>query len=144
MPRDQLPRLAVEPFHRGILGEAVGVIEREDAFFRREPGAGAIGGGLDDAHPALRQFGRPLGAIGGAAEDQRVGKAGDAEPDPALRLGLACLGIERKAGDVDDIVEKADGGPDQLRQARLIELCLIAERVRTSRARLIEPSRHAP
>ena len=61
-------------------------------------------------------------AIGQPAEQQRVGKAGDAQADPALGLGLGLLLRQRVAGDVDHIVEQSDGKRGYLFQPRRIDV----------------------
>ena len=90
----------------------------------------------------------PLGsfhrAVAQAEHDQRVGQAGDAEPDAALGDRLLPLLLQRKARDVDDVVHHAHRHRHQIGKLSFVEMGCGVNGARTSRARLIEPSRQAP
>lgn len=83
------------------------VVEREAALLRRDVGRGEIGQALHRAQPLARELDRARRTVAHAAQDQRVGEARDAKADAALVLGLALLLRQRKARDVDHIVEHA-------------------------------------
>ncbi len=102
----------------------LGVEQREGAFLARQLGAGAVGRRLDGGHPALGQRDGLRCAVARAAQDQRIGQAGDAEADAALGLRLLALRGQRVVGDVDGVVEEAHGGRRQRLQPRLVELRL--------------------
>ena len=99
--------ILVEPGHR-LAGEIRRLVEeQEGAFLRGERAGREIGCALDRLQPLRREFHRRGTAIARAAEDERVGKAGDAETDTPLRLRLLRLVLEREARDVDGVVQHA-------------------------------------
>ena len=98
------------------------VEQREGAFLARQLDGGAIGGLAHGRKPALDQRHAFRRAIARAAEDQRIGKAGDAQPDAALGDGFLALGLQRKAGHVDGIVQHADRGGGEIRQRIQVEM----------------------
>ena len=126
---DGSAHLLGQALHVGRRQEALGVVEREGALLARELGARQIGGVLDGRHPALGQSDCLRRAVAHAAQDQRVGEAGDAEADAALGLGLLPLRRQRIVGDVDDVVEEAHGRGRQLLQAGGVEAGVRRERL---------------
>jgi hypothetical protein len=71
--------------------EGLAVEQGEGSAHAGKIDAGAIGGAFDDMHPMPRGIGRLFRAIGEPAHRQRIGKTGDAEPDPPLRQRLLAL-----------------------------------------------------
>ena len=125
--RDRSAEVLVEPGHR-LAGEIrVLVEEREGALLRGERAGREIGRALDRLQPLRGEFHRGGAAIARAAENERVGKAGDAEPDAPFRLRLLCLLLEREARDVDGVVEHAHRQRHQPLELGEIEPCIAAE-----------------
>ncbi len=118
---DRRLNVGVELLHR-LAGEiAVAVEEREGSLFGRQRRRGEIGLALDRLEPALGQRDGRRRAVAHAAHDERVGKAGDAEPDAPLRLRFDALLLQRKARGVDDVVHHAHGERHELCQLVEIE-----------------------
>ncbi len=111
----------------GAFEKALRVIEREGALLGGELGARQVGGVLDRCHPASGERGRLLGAVPDAAKDQRVGEAGDAQPDAALRQRFLALGCKRVVRDVDHVVEEAHGDPHARLELGQIERRAVGE-----------------
>ena len=65
---------------------------------------------LQGAHPKLRQLHGLRRTIAAPTEDQRIPQAGDAETNPAFRLGFLALRLQGEARAVNGIVEHAQGG----------------------------------
>ena len=101
-------------FADGLSGQVFLAIEqREGALLLRQLDRGEIGRAADRRHPFIGQRHRIGAAIARAAEDQRVGKAGDAEADAPLRQRLLLLLRQREARHVGHIVHHAHGCRDQ-------------------------------
>ena len=128
--------------HVGRRQKLLRVEQREGALLARQLGAGEVGGLLDGGHPALGQRNRLGRAVANAAQDQRIGEAGDAEADAALGLRLLPLRRQRIVGDVDGVVEEAHGRGRQRLQPRLVELRLRRERL-VDQARQIDRPQQA-
>jgi hypothetical protein len=94
--------------------------------------------------PSLGLGGRFGCAVAQAGHDQRVGQARDPEADAAFRASLLPLRFQREAGDVDRVVHHAHGDAHEPASSSSAMRALGVNGRRTSRARLIEPSRQAP
>ncbi len=117
---------------RAILGrakKALGIVERKCALLGGKSGAGAIGGILDDRHPARSLFTRRRAAIGSPEKNQRVGKAGDAETNAPFGAGFARLCVKRIARNVDDVVEEPDGRRNARLEFDRVDPCFGRERL---------------
>ncbi len=86
---------------------------------------------------AFSQRGRA--AIGKAEEYQGVGKARDAEADAPLGAGFLRLCFERIAGNIDDVVEKANGRRDAGFELRMIDARRRGERLLDEPRQVIDP-----
>ena len=92
----RMPCAAIASLHvrlqvaHGLAGEElIAVEEREGALLRGDLGRGEIGGAVGSrAIHCVGQLDRARAAIARAAQDQRVGKPGDAEPDAPLGVRL--------------------------------------------------------
>ena len=120
------------------------VEKRERAFLLREIGRSVISRLRNDAEPAVDQREAFRRAVARAAENQRIRQSRHAKPDAPLGDSFGALLGQRKARNVDHIVEQPHGHAHQPRQFLLVEMPVVSERRLTSFARLIEPNRHAP
>src|ERR1700720_3139022 len=75
----------------------VAVEERKRAFFLCNLDGGRIGGSRECGEPAIDQFETLRRTVARAAEDQRVGKPGDAQSDAPFRHRFLPLLGKRKA-----------------------------------------------
>ena len=80
------------PGRHRLAGEiALAIEERERALFRGQRRRGEIGLALDRAEPFLGRCDRRCRTVAQPAQDQRVGEAGNPEPDAALAALLLLL-----------------------------------------------------
>ena len=94
-----------------------------------ECSAGAIGGMIDQRHPARRHGGRFLAALGKTAHGQRIGKPSDAKTQPALGARFLFLDGERIVRDVDDVVHEAYRMGHEFGQPAFVDMGMIRERI---------------
>jgi hypothetical protein len=140
---DQRARLLVEALQVGRLQHA----SRHRAGTgpsRQRAGGGPIGFALDARQPAPGQLDGFAASVDGSAEQQGIGKAGDAQADATLGLRLRLLLGQRIARDVDDIVEHPHRGSVSSASCSSSIAASASNGRATSRARLIDPSRQAP
>jgi hypothetical protein len=121
VPGDRFPDVLIEPLNGLALQIRLLVEQREDALLRGQLDGGEIGGALQAAHPLLGQLDRLAAAVAGAAHDEGVAQAGDAESYAALGQGLVLLLRQGKARAVDGVVEHAHGERNDLVQVLKIE-----------------------
>ena len=81
-------------------------------FHAGEVDRGDVGGLLQSPEPGAGELDRFIGAVANPHHHEGVGEAGDAEADAPLGGGFAGLGFEGKPGDVNRVVEHANGGAD--------------------------------
>ena len=116
-------RLDIGPREIGVALE-----KRKRAFLRGQFRRRGIGRIAHDPQPALDQPEASGRAVTRAAEDERVREARDAKPDAALLFRLAFLRRQRKARNVDDVVEEAHGHARELCQLGLVQPRFLRER----------------
>ena len=118
---DGSAHLLVEPLDEGALQEALLVEEREAALLGGKLGGGEIGGPRDRLGPGLGELDRARTAVAHAAEDERVGQPGDAEPDAPLGVRLVALLGKREVGHLGHVVHHAHGDRHQALELAHVE-----------------------
>ena len=120
------------------------VKERKRALFLCELYARTIGGMADGSQPQAYQLQAARRTITDLAEDQRVGQAGDAQPDAALGLGFGILRIQREARHIDGIVHHPHGAGDQPIQLCHVQHGGVLERVAHQLGQVDRPQQAGP
>ncbi len=107
----------------------VRVEQRKRAFFFRDLHRRRIGRPVEARKPALDEPQAFRRAVARAAEDERIGEAGDAQPDAPLRHRFGALLRQRKARNIDDVVEKPHGRAGEPLQFGFVQFRILLERV---------------
>ncbi len=150
--RNRIANVFIEPRDIGPSQECLGIVKRKRPLLGGKSSAGAIGGVLDERHPLRSLFARGGAAIRKTEENQRVGKPRDAETDAPLGARLPRLRLKRIPRNVDDVVEKTDGGRDARFEFRNVDMRRRRERLldeprqidRSQKARAIRRQRLLP
>ena len=86
---------------------AVGIEQREGAFFLRQRDRGAVGGITHGFGDARGHRAAGFAVVAQVQQRQRVAHAGEADADAALGLGFLVLLRQRPPGQVEHVVERA-------------------------------------
>ncbi len=98
----------------------VALEEGKAALLRGQRNGRAIGRMANATHDLCRESQGALAAIGDAQHQQSVGEAGHAEPDAPRSFCLSSLLRQRKARDIDHIVQQAHG--DMRRRSQRLQI----------------------
>ena len=109
--------------------EFLGVEQRESPLFPGQIDRGKITLARDQAQPAFGLRCGLLRAIAQPAHQQRIGKPGYPQPDPALVLCLFQLLRQGKPRGIHDVVHHPHGGAGDARQCLFIDTGLRPKRI---------------
>ena len=115
----------------GVAGGEIGlgVEEGKRSLLAGEADAGAVGGVAHRPGQLARERPRRVAVVAQPQHDQRVAEAGEAEPDPPLRLRLARLLGQRPDRRAQHVVEHPDRHRHGRCEARVVEARVLAEGV---------------